>query len=156
MLKCFSVISIVIPCEAEGPDKAFNCVCHTACTEARLAPSTLHWGKCSPSLCQGLTITPRHRNPSTGASQPMWPSMILPFTLLWIQGCCLQSPGGNPVVPGQFSSWGACGEVWEVPILQCRAEDCLLLGTWVKRRGDKGSKGSAGTAISLLAEWNNS
>lgn len=28
MLKCFFVISIVIPCEAEGPDKAFNCVCH--------------------------------------------------------------------------------------------------------------------------------
>lgn len=28
MLKCFSVITVVIPGKAEGPDRAFNCVCH--------------------------------------------------------------------------------------------------------------------------------
>lgn len=28
MLKCFFVISIIIPCKADGPDNAFNCVCH--------------------------------------------------------------------------------------------------------------------------------
>lgn len=38
MLKCFFVMRIVVPCEAEGPDKALSCVCHAVCREAKPAP----------------------------------------------------------------------------------------------------------------------
>lgn len=96
MLKCFFVISIVIPCKAERPDKAFNCVCH-ACWGPRFARdaepllSTQRWGETSsPSLLGGhaspLPCGGGAQDPSIRLGQVMWPFLVWPFMLPRNQG----------------------------------------------------------------------
>ena len=53
MLKCFFVISTIIPCEAEGPDKAFNCVCHALCREGQACTFHPAPGEAQPKPISG-------------------------------------------------------------------------------------------------------
>lgn len=67
MLKCFFVISIVIPCEAEGPDKAFNCVCHRVGRGGRACAFHPVLGEAQPKPLPGpprslVVEEPEHRD----------------------------------------------------------------------------------------------
>lgn len=70
MLKCFFVIGIVIPCEAEGPDKAFNCVCHTVCRGGQAGTFHPALGEVQPKPLSGphrhLAVEERKHRGQTG------------------------------------------------------------------------------------------
>lgn len=152
MLKCFFVISFVIPCEAEGPDKAFNCVCHAVCRggqawafhpvlrEAQLKPlSGPHrWLAAEEPKRRGqtgyATLRDLHITKNTG---------LLPFSHL--RGILLS-------VPGWFPAERPAERARGLPVLQHGAEACLLLGAWVEPGVRRGAKAML---VRLCLSWLN-
>lgn len=146
MLKCFFVISVVIPCKAEGPDKAFNCVCH-AC-----------WGPHFAGDGEFFCLPPRDEEdkqpkPLSGPLHRLVVEELRPQHQTWAGDVTLHGLS-FPVTKKPGSPLQRCSSsglrVWAH---QSPSFCSFLLGIPVDPVDDEG-EGNASPVVFLLAEWN--
>ena len=113
MLKCFFVISVVIPCEAEGPDKAFNCVWHAVCRGGQACAFHPAPGEAQPRPLSGWW-----RSPSCGPDRLRVPPRFCPSQANKAESLPF-GYRGSPCHPQGFPPERSAERVRGLPVLRC-------------------------------------